>query len=527
MPSPPASTPTGYLSRNRMHDLTQPGAPKLRLLHIHTFYPQSLESLYEAFPPLKSSSFSAQTQAILDAGFSAAHIFTPYLSDLGYDSTFIVANNPYSQVKWLKENNIPLGPDEQTLHHILRKQIEHYRPDVLYFCDTIQFDTRFLSTLNHQAGLVMGWRGAEVSDKTDWSAYDVILSGLPRLLEVAKELGAKETAFFFPGYPTRINPVLETIRERYDVVFAGSCTPRQHHERNAYLNHVARYAVSPSGAYSCAFYLNGEVKKLPPVVQEYAHLPRFGLDMHKVLKSGRIVLDARGKINFFKGDQTHDLAGPDTVNMRLFEAIGGGSFLLTEYTENLNRYFKPGVELETFKTKEELVDKIQYYLLRPDERAEIARRGQERCMKEYNMEERARAFDRIIRTQWEKKHPSMSLSVPVSKSHSIPVQQIPSPSPINQEETMESLIRSAVNTYKEGQYASALHMASQAKAMNRPLMNIDYLRAACLLHLGHNGEACRALTEELLAFPHNEEAKKLFEKVSGTPFEATPVTDLP
>ncbi len=52
-----------------------------------------------------------------------------------------------------------------------------------------------------------------------------------------------------------------------------------------------------------------------------------------------------------------DLAGSETINMRLFEATGSGVFLLTEYHDNLREYFEPGKEVETFGDRRELVEK--------------------------------------------------------------------------------------------------------------------------------------------------------------------------
>lgn len=479
---------------------------KTRFLHVHTFYPGSIETLYRSSPDLNNQSFDTQTRATLESGFSASHIFTPYLPAYGYDTRFILANNPYAQLRWLKEHNISLRQEEQTIYNITRLQIEYYQPDVLYFCDTIQFDSRFLRTLSHKPDLIMGWRGAGLSDQTDWSEYDVILSSLPILLEIAPELGAKNTAFFFPGYPTRINRRLEGIHERYDVLFAGSCFPNQHEKRIAFLSHAAESAVSPSGTYSCAFFLNGDTSALPSSMLAYTQPPRFGVEMHQTLKLGRIILDTPTSVHYQKGQQKIDIRGEDTINMRTFEALGGGCFFLTEHVEYLHRYFSPGYELETFRTRKELLDKIQYYLAHPQERREIALRGQEKCLTAYSMEVRAKAFDTIIRDHLERKggqpqgtetavHPSIRLDEFSAGEFTY--------------DQVQALLRDSIDTFKRGNYALALQKASEAKAFRLPVMNVDFLRAACLMHLGRPADARVALQEELAAFPENDQAKRL------------------
>ena len=449
-----------------MHPSHPPDSP-LRFLHIHTFYPNFLVQFHEKNPRIKEKPFAEQNQALLDSGFSAAHIFTPYLPKLGYDPTFLVANNAPSQLKWLQEQSIKLQPTDLTINHVTKLQIEYYKPDILYFGDTIQFDSTFLRSLRHKPRLVMGWRGAEVTDRTDWSEYDVILSGLPKLLDVAKKLGAKETAFFFPGYPEHVNSNLQDIEPRFDVVFAGSCVPKQHQTRNNLLANIARHAVNSSQSYSCAFFLNGKLDTLAPEVLRYNQPPVFGLDMHRAIKKGRIVFDARADHYFYQNGKNIDIGGVDTVNMRLFEATGAGCFLLTQYFENLDQYFEPGKELETFTTPTELVEKIQYYLAHPKERHRIAQQGQEKCMRSYNMHEQAKKFDAIIRRHLSQKATSPQKQAQVETpppSHS----EMSTPAAASDSHKVEHLLRNAIKTFKSGQYAVALQQASQAKTFKLP-----------------------------------------------------------
>jgi spore maturation protein CgeB len=70
--------------------------------------------------------------------------------------------------------------------------------------------------------------------------------------------------------------------------------------------------------------------------------------------------------------------------MRLFEATGSGALLLTDYSDSLNTYFEPEKEVITFKTKEEAADKVKYYLKNDTIRTAIAKRGQEKTLKNYN-----------------------------------------------------------------------------------------------------------------------------------------------
>ena len=67
------------------------------------------------------------------------------------------------------------------------------------------------------------------------------------------------------------------------------------------------------------------------------------------------------------------------VNMRVFEALGAGGFLLTDRLSpqsGMARLFQDGEHLALYESADDLIAKIEYYLDRPDEAADIARRGQ-------------------------------------------------------------------------------------------------------------------------------------------------------
>lgn len=76
------------------------------------------------------------------------------------------------------------------------------------------------------------------------------------------------------------------------------------------------------------------------------------------------------------------------IKARVFEVPGSGGFLLTEPAQDLDRYFVPGQEIETFASLDELAGKIRHYLDHPGRRNEIAAAGHRRVRREHTYEER-------------------------------------------------------------------------------------------------------------------------------------------
>ena len=64
--------------------------------------------------------------------------------------------------------------------------------------------------------------------------------------------------------------------------------------------------------------------------------------------------------------------------LRIFDILGCGGFLMTNFQAELPEYFDIGVDLETYSSMEELVEKCAYYLEHEDKRQKIAQNGYEK-----------------------------------------------------------------------------------------------------------------------------------------------------
>ncbi|WP_277057361.1 glycosyltransferase [Trichlorobacter lovleyi] len=353
------------------------------LLQVNTFYDAYLEDLYRQHPQLKGLPFQQQRDAVMSDGFAAIHNFVPGLCGAGYDAQFIIANCPQLQATWLQEHNLEIQPDQNWIHDVLRLQIEQYRPDVLLLSDSYLFDSSFLRSLSYRPSVILGWAGEYIPETVDWSGFDAILSNFYYSLMRAYRYGARATERFAPGFTAWLAD--ETVGQEpiFDVVFVGQWTSLHHH-RNNLISALAREAYH-NKTFSLGLYISGDPRIMPPEVTALNRGGVFGLAMHRALKGGRIAM------NFGLGKEFQE-AG----NMRIFEVIGSGVFLLHEYMPNIREYFEPGYELETFGDEREMLDKIRYYLAFPDKRQAIARRGQQRCMQDHAMELRITQLDAII-----------------------------------------------------------------------------------------------------------------------------------
>lgn len=84
------------------------------------------------------------------------------------------------------------------------------------------------------------------------------------------------------------------------------------------------------------------------------------------------------------------------LNMRHFEITAAGGFMLCYEQPELHELFTPGQECAVFRNERDLLEKIEYYMARPEERAEIAAAGQRRTLSQHLYSHRLRSLLRIV-----------------------------------------------------------------------------------------------------------------------------------
>jgi hypothetical protein len=458
----------------------------MKFMQVHTFYEQYLKDHYTGHPGLDDKPSLEQTEQLLEDGFAASHMFTPYMSGHGYQTRLVIANNIFAQGKWLRENGVTLDNVEDWLHEVVIRQVNEYRPDVLYLTDPINFDAKFLNRLSFKPKLVLGWRAAEIPRSTDWSGFDLIISNYNLALEIAPKLGAKESAFFMPGFPGRVAGQVAQQPKAYDVVFTGQLSI-SHARRYAILNEVAKLPPQDGRPLSLAYYIGN---RHDPKAGAYScdKGAVWGMDMFRALAGGKIVLNSH-----------IDIANGQVGNMRLFEGTGVGSLMLTDYEDELSRYFEPGREVETYRSMGELAEKIYYYRDHDQEREAIALRGQERCLRDYSMEKRAGELAALLSKHLEMK----GIGMKASEMKGSPA--APGTSPV------AALKARAEQMLESGDVEAAFTLLIEAKALKQPAQGLDQLRACCFLRMDQPLGAVEALREELRFFPGNREAAQMLE----------------
>jgi spore maturation protein CgeB len=128
-----------------------------------------------------------------------------------------------------------------------------------------------------------------------------------------------------------------------------------------------------------------------PKIAKSCNDPVYGADMYQLLRRSKLTFNAYTRIDANKGKVPY-VAG----NIRLFEATGVGTCILTQYTDDLASFFKPDEEVAVYRTSKEAISKAKYLLANDSERNRIASAGMKKTWENHTASIRAKQFVEII-----------------------------------------------------------------------------------------------------------------------------------
>jgi len=196
--------------------------------------------------------------------------------------------------------------------------------------------------------------------ETELPVYDEIFSFSKITTRFFKDT-RKLNASFLPFGAKKLE-LPANVSQHIDVLFIGSCDLRRVFLLENIRSKVTVYGDRWSRNYPL---MSDELKSR---VTDYSV---WGGQLYQLLFASKIVLNIT---------RSHFYGAETGVNLRIFEALAAGSFLLTDYCEELAELFVVGEEIEVFRSSGELVEKVEYYLANPEKRLEIARRGHQKFL---------------------------------------------------------------------------------------------------------------------------------------------------
>lgn len=210
--------------------------------------------------------------------------------------------------------------------------------------------------------------------------YDLVLAYRSHNLKDLLATGARRVdllrSWFVPdrNFPVELNEQ-EKSRFSCDVVFIGHYEPDG---RDRMLEAIVQkgYRLRLFGP---RHDWDRVTERSPLLRQLHPVLPVWGGEYNKALCGAKIALCFFSKLN------------RDTYTRRCFEIPSTGTMMLSAYSSDLATMFTEGKDAEFFRSTEEMLKKIEYYLAHDARRREIAEAGRLRVMKDgHDVESRMR-----------------------------------------------------------------------------------------------------------------------------------------
>ena len=421
------------------------------------YYAGVIQAMYRDDPGLAEAPYQAQMAAFFATRSSYSDSFSAAMTPLGHEVIEVVSDLEPAQKAWARENGVPYDTRSWE-RDILLAQIAHMKPDIVYLHSLVStppgIAAEIRANLPGTASVVA--YGATRTPVENARGVDLLIVGLPNMVALFREAGV-ETHLVYHGFDTNILDQLEPGAGAPDLGFTFIGSSGFGHSANfvtrywtlvelmikteltAWVNdslddmpHVRDTDFSAPDAMLPMLFkrfrdggplddLKATIAKMvsstpmePKAVGEYSgmvipkgmdadmlfHLPMiplgflmpercrapvFGLAMFDLLRRSDLTFNAHADVN----------AG-ESANMRLFEATGVGTCLLTDHGSNIADLFELDAEIVTYGSPGECIEKAEYLLAHGEERKAIAVAGRKRTLETHTTAHRCAEIDALL-----------------------------------------------------------------------------------------------------------------------------------
>ena len=420
----------------------------VRLAGLH--YQHTVQSFLGKIPDFSQKSYDNQLKYLFQDSPIYSDGFSRSFHHLGQEAFELIFDFEILQKQWAKENGIQYTP-ENWMFEIIMAQIAALKPDVIFFQGTeLAIPGRFVKgresfTLPEILiekfpfiRLVVMFSGYPcMADRI--KGVNILFACVPSLVKFYLKMGF-DPILLYHSFDESIINKLNVRDKQYGFTFTGSSRASESrywalrqlmeetnleiwlyenllHQRNSlkrvlhsfminsivvinpkimekyeysdflpqWLQNIFKKKVNEAYIGNMVHIRKEPIKYFREDYPDRCHIPMMGIDMYNLLHQSIITFNKHT-----------DAAKGDVGNMRMFEATGVGTCLLTDTGRNISDLFEEDKEVVTYRTIDEAVEKVNYLLDHPDEAEKIAKAGQARTLKDHTIMNRCQQIDEVI-----------------------------------------------------------------------------------------------------------------------------------
>lgn len=322
--------------------------------------------------------------------------FFDAFSKLGYNVSKFSTGDYFKKQNFFcqLQNKFLFGPIIWKINNDLISCVEAKKPDLIFIYRGNFIFVKTIQEIKNTGAIVFGYNNDDpFSEKHSFYMWRYFLKAVPyydhifvyrrKNIEDYEKIDYKKTSLLRSYYIAERNfPIKNLPTNKYicDVIFAGHW---ENDGRDEYVKAIIDAGINfklYGPEWQRSKYFNFLKKNLGYEIKSLKN------DYNLALNSAKIALVFLSKLN------------NDTYTRRNFEIPATKTFMLSEYSDDLNGLFKKGKEADYFENREEMIQKIKYYLRNEKEREKIALAGYQRLLKNNHevldrAEEVLRVFD--------------------------------------------------------------------------------------------------------------------------------------
>lgn len=303
----------------------------------------------------------ALLDAFLKRGYHNTNLFSWENSAL-YDGRFL------SRI----QDKLSIGLELRRINRDLIKTVENTRPDLVFLYRATKIYPDTVKRIREMGIAVFLYNNDNPFSKDyPWYFWRHYIGTIPYAdaafgyrhsdLPEYEKRGASNVHLLRSYYIEKDNYIIGGTTKKYDVIFLG------HFEQDDRLTFIKQLTGAGIHVGVPKRYFEN-LDKDDPYLQLLEDTD--GADYNRTINEAKIAL-------VFLSTRHSD-----TYTRRCFEIPAAGTFMLSQFTDDMASLYEPDKEAVYFHTPEELLEKVQYYLAHEDEREQIARAGHERLLRD-------------------------------------------------------------------------------------------------------------------------------------------------
>tara|TARA_Y200000002_G_scaffold382106_1_gene398052 strand:+ start:8080 stop:9162 length:1083 start_codon:yes stop_codon:yes gene_type:complete len=268
-----------------------------------------------------------------------------------------------------------------------------YNPDILI---SNTDDKNFLIKIKQYKSLRVLWKSSEPNKYNnifDGELFDFIISDNINILQLA-DLNKIKNSFLLASVPERCLNKKNFLSRKDKLFFSGSLS-YQHSDRREIVKSLIKKKIDLEVRSRDIKDYNIFFEKINQIVpfkrydknsiSNFTKKPIFGIELLNYMSNFKFILN-----NHSKFDKDY------AINYRVFESLASGCLLFTDQNKKLDNYFIDEKHLITYKNKNDLVEKINFYKNNENLGEELSGNGYDIIKQNHTSNIRLQEFKKIL-----------------------------------------------------------------------------------------------------------------------------------